>query len=149
MFLTSMAGNPLIAKFASKAGVEISWGTWALAGLVPGLVCLVIMPFLLYKLYPPEIKRTPDARAFAVEKLKELGPIRPQEWILIFTFCLLIILWIFGRQLGIAAVVAAMIGLCILLLTAVLKWEDIIREKGAWNMLIWFSILVTMASAIN
>ena len=42
-----------------------------------------------------------------------------------------------------------MIGLCILLLTAVLKWEDIIREKGAWNMLIWFSILVTMASAIN
>ncbi|MEM7174615.1 MAG: anion permease [Chlamydiota bacterium] len=149
MFLTSMAGNPLIADFASKVGIELSWGTWALAGIVPGLACIAVMPFFLYKMYPPEIKKTPDAREFAMEKLKELGPVRVQEWILIFTFCLLIILWIFSKQIGMEAVVAAMIGLCILLLTGVLKWDDVAREKGAWNMLMWFSILITMAGAIN
>ncbi len=149
MFLTSMAGNPLIADFASKVGIELSWGKWALAGIVPGLACIALMPFLLYKLYPPEIKKTPDAREFAKEKLKELGPVRREEWILIFTFCLLVILWIFSKQIGMAAVVAAMIGLCVLLLTSVLKWDDVIREKGAWNMLMWFSILITMAGAIS
>ena len=149
MFLTSMAGNPLIANLAAKVGVHISWGTWALAGIVPGVLCLLAMPFILYKLYPPEIKKTPDAREFAIGKLKELGPVRLQEWVLVFTFCLLILLWIFGSYIGMNAVVAAMIGLCILLLTGVIKWEDITREKGAWNMLMWFSILITMAGAIN
>jgi hypothetical protein len=31
--------------------------------LVPGSVCLVLTPLLLYILYPPEVKDTPDAPA--------------------------------------------------------------------------------------
>lgn len=38
-------------------------GTWAMAGLVPGAVCLLLTPALLYILYPPEVKDTPDAPA--------------------------------------------------------------------------------------
>ena len=38
-------------------------GTWAISGLVPGLICLVLTPALLYILYPPEVKDTPDAPA--------------------------------------------------------------------------------------
>lgn len=30
MFLTAMAGNPLIASFAGDQGVQITWGNWAL-----------------------------------------------------------------------------------------------------------------------
>ena len=37
------------------AGVQISWGTWALAGIVPGLICLITVPLILYALYPPEV----------------------------------------------------------------------------------------------
>ncbi len=34
-----------------------------MAGLVPGAVCLLLTPALLYVLYPPEVKDTPDAPA--------------------------------------------------------------------------------------
>lgn len=34
-----------------------------MAGLVPGAVCLLLTPALMYVLYPPEVKDTPDAPA--------------------------------------------------------------------------------------
>jgi anion transporter len=56
MFITAMAANPLAVNLAASAGINISWGTWALAGLVPGLICLVTVPLILYALYPPEVR---------------------------------------------------------------------------------------------
>lgn len=54
-------------------GSTISWGQWALAGLVPGLICLLTAPAILYFLYPPEVKETPDAPAAARKELEKLG----------------------------------------------------------------------------
>lgn len=62
MFITAMAANPLAVNLAADAlGSTISWGTWALAGIVPGLFVLLTMPLLLYIVYPPQIKDTPNA----------------------------------------------------------------------------------------
>ncbi len=149
MFLTAMAGNPLIADLAQSVGVTITWGSWAIAASVPGLVCLGVIPLLLYKLFPPEAKETPDAKKFAVKKLKEMGRIRIQEWIMILSFILLITLWIIGPYIDLSAVIAALIGLVILLLSSVLTWDDVIKEKGAWNTLMWFATLIMMATFIN
>jgi len=149
MFLTSMAGNPLIADIASGIGIKITWGSWALAASVPGLVCLGLIPLFLYKVYPPEVKATPNARSFAEKKLKEMGKMRIQEWIMIFSFVLLITLWILGPFIAMPAVIAALIGLVILLLTSVLSWDDVIKEKGAWNTLMWFATLIMMATYLN
>lgn len=149
MFLTSMAGNPLVADIAKTVGVDITWGTWALAASVPGIICLAIVPFFLYKVYPPETKETPDAKKFAAKKLKEMGRIRIQEWVMIFAFILLITLWILGPFISMKAVIAALIGLALLLVTSVLTWDDVIKEKGAWNTLMWFATLIMMASFLN
>ncbi|MBR7560031.1 anion permease, partial [Mycobacterium tuberculosis] len=35
MFLTAMAGNPLAQEAAEKMRIEITWGNWALAAIVP------------------------------------------------------------------------------------------------------------------
>lgn len=149
MFMTSMAGNPLIADIAKDVGLNITWGMWALAASVPGLLCLTIIPLFLYKFYPPEIKKTNDAKKFAIKQLTDMGPIRLHEWILIFSFVLLITLWISGPFIGMPAVTAALIGLVLLLLSSVLSWDDITKEKGAWNTLIWFATLIMMASFVN
>lgn len=45
MFLTAMAGNPLAQAFASYANINISWITWFLAALLPGIVSLIVIPF--------------------------------------------------------------------------------------------------------
>ncbi len=149
MFLTSMAGNPLVADIALKVGINLNWGTWALAASVPGVVSLILIPLILYKAYPPELKSTPDAKAFSKKMLRDLGKIKSQECIMLVVFALLIVLWVFGSSFGMNATTAALIGLAFLLITQVLSWDEIIKEKGAWNTLIWFSVLIMMATYLS
>jgi len=149
MFLTAMAANPLAAKLAGDMGIEITWTSWAVAAIVPGLISLLAIPWIIYKLYPPEIVSTPEAAKLAGAKLKEMGGIRTSEWFMLGTFILLLILWIFGPYLSIHSTTAAFTGLGVLLLSGVLTWEDILDEKGAWNTLVWFAALVMMASYLN
>lgn len=77
MFLTAMAANPLAAQIAGAAGVKITWGSWALAAIVPGLVSLAVVPWILYKIYPPEIKETPAATQIARDQQYHGGVCRP------------------------------------------------------------------------
>ncbi len=149
MFLTAMAANPLAAQIAGDLGVEISWGGWALAALVPGLVSLGVVPWILYKIYPPEIKETPAATQIARDELARMGKLKTSEWFMLGTFLLLLILWILGGELGVHSTTAAFVGLAALLVSGTLTWSDILQEKGAWNTLVWFSALVMMASYLN
>jgi DASS family divalent anion:Na+ symporter len=149
MFLTAMAANPLAAKFAGDQGVEITWGRWAVAAIVPGLLSLLVIPYLIYKIYPPEIKETPEAVELAREKLNAMGPIKTSEWVMLGTFILLLVLWIFGKTLNVSETVTALTGLGVLLVSGVLSWKDILEEKGAWDTLVWFAALVMMASFLN
>jgi DASS family divalent anion:Na+ symporter len=149
MFLTAMAGNPIIQSLAESAGVKISWGTWALAAIVPGMISLLTLPLLIYKLYPPEIKKTPMAKEFAKERLKERGGILQSEWLMIFAFIFMVTLWMLAPVLNINTTVTALMGLTFLVLSGVLSWDDVLNEKGAWDTLIWFASLATLAATLN
>jgi len=149
MFMTAMASNPLAAELAGKAGVNISWGSWFLAAVVPGLISLILLPLIVYKLYGPEIKQTPEARELAEGKLREMGKMAAGEWITAGVIILLLGLWIFGQAWSIDATSAAFVGLAGLLLTGVLTWEDMLNEKGAWDTIVWFAALVMMATQLN
>jgi divalent anion:Na+ symporter, DASS family len=149
MFLTAMAANPLIVDIAAEYGVEITWGGWALAASVPGIVSCIVLPYVIYKLYPPEIKESPDASAMAKRNLTEMGKVSRDEWIMLGTFLMLIGLWIFSKDLDIKPAVSAMFGLMILLITEVLTWDDIKNEASAWETLIWFAVLLMMATQLG
>jgi DASS family divalent anion:Na+ symporter len=150
MFLTAMAANPLIVKFAADQGITLTWAGWAIAASVPGIVSLIVVPLVIYVLYPPEIKETPAATQLARRELQNMGPVSPHEWIMLAVFALLLVLWIFAPQLGgINATTTAMTGLLVLLVTGVLTWQDLLEEKGAWDTLVWFSALVMMATFLN
>ena len=149
MFLTGTASNPMCQKFALNLGIKITWMSWALAAIVPGLVAFFVIPLVLYKIYPPELKSTGDAPGIAKQKLKDMGPISRNEWLMLLTFFILLFLWMTGDLFSIDATTTAFIGLVILLLTSVLTWEDVKSEKGAWDTIVWFSVLVMMASSLN
>ncbi|MCR6109289.1 anion permease [Bacillus sp. A301a_S52] len=150
MFLTAMAANPLAMQIAFDiTGETLSWTGWALAALVPGLISLILIPFVIYKLYPPEIKETPAAPTMAADKLKEMGSLKQEEWAMIGVFLLVLVLWIFGSNFGISATATAFIGLSVLLISQVLTWADIKKEEGAWDTLVWFAVLVMLASFLN
>ncbi|WOF24406.1 anion permease [Microbacterium betulae] len=150
MFLTAMAGNPLAAQLAGDQGVELTWGLWALAALVPGLVSLIVVPLAVRLVYPPELTRTPEAAASARRDLGSLGRLSPGEIVMTGTIVGLLALWTLGDAfLGITATTTALIGLVVLLVTGVLTWDDIKAETQAWDTLVWFAVLVMMATQLN
>jgi len=149
MFMTAMAANPLAAELAGKAGVNISWGTWLMAALVPGAISFMVLPLFVYRFYGPEIRETPEARELAEGKLRGMGPMTSGEWITTGVIVLLLVLWIGGQVWSIDATTAALTGLAVLLITGVLTWQDVLNEKGAWDTVVWFAALVMMASQLN
>ncbi|WP_409160406.1 DASS family sodium-coupled anion symporter [Pectobacterium sp. B2J-2] len=149
LFMTAYTGNLLAVKLAANAGVTITWGSWFLAALVPCLISLAIVPLLVYWLTKPEIRHTPDAPKLAIAELAKMGNMSRGEWLMAFTVILLLVLWIFGDNLGVDATTASFVGLSFLLLTGVLSWEDVKSEKGAWDTLIWFAALLMMANQLK
>ena len=149
MWLTAMAANPAGAKMAKEFGVEISYGSWALASSVPSLVAFIVIPWLLFKIFPPEIKETPEAPQIAKEQLKHMGPVHKNEYIMGVTFLVMITLWIFSSSLGIDKTAVAFLGLGILMLTNIFTLDDLAYEGRALGTLVWFATLYTMSSYLN
>lgn len=149
MFLTAFAGNPLAAKLAKEVGVIMDWGTWALAGIVPGIIHLALLPLFLFFIYPPTLKKTPEAPELARQKLKEMGRLSFHEITMLLIFALLLVLWIFGGNFGVEPTTAALVGLSLLLFTGVLSWDDILQEKAAWDTFFWLAILLGLAGALS
>ena len=59
MFLTGQASNPLAAQMATKiSGIEFDWFGWFRAGVVPGMISILAVPWLVSKIYKPEIIRS-------------------------------------------------------------------------------------------
>ncbi|ELX8378892.1 anion permease [Providencia vermicola] len=158
MFITATAPNPLIVSLiVSEAGgaSELTWSMWAIAAFAPALVSLILMPLVIYFMYKPEITSTPDAPNFAKERLQQLGPISLPEVITLGVFVLLLLMWagvpamLFGPSYSVNATTAAFIGLGILLSTGVINWDDVLKNKGAWDTVVWFAALVMMASFLG
>jgi DASS family divalent anion:Na+ symporter len=149
IFLTSMAGNPLAAEFAGAQGISITWGLWLAAAVVPGLISLIVVPLVIYAIYPPTIRHTPQARVVAREQLAALGPLRRDERVLLVTFAALVVTWAFSGTLGIDNTAAALGAIAVLLVTRALQWDQVAREHEAWNTFVWFAALIMMANELS
>jgi divalent anion:Na+ symporter, DASS family len=150
IFLTGQAGNLVIQKLAEQtAGADLSYPRWLLGGIVPGLVSLAVIPPLLYRLFPPEIKHTPKAAEFAEQELEKMGPMKWQEKVMLLVFALVAVLWTTTKLHGIDYAAVALVGICALLLAGVLDWEDVIGERAAWDVFIWYGGMVRMAEALG
>lgn len=149
MFMTAMAANPLAKSLAASFGINITWYSWFLAAIVPGIISLIFIPLAIYKLYPPEIKTTPDAPKIAKDALKNMGKMKKDEILMALIFIIVLVLWVLGSLINIDPTLTAFIGLSLLLIFKILNWDDVKSEKGAWDVLIWFSVLVMMADQLN
>lgn len=149
MFLTASAANPLITAISKNLNYELSWLVWAKASIVPGLLSLLILPFILYCFFPKAFKNTEEIQEFAKQQIKNSGPLKREEWIMLFTFFLLLIMWVAGSIINIDPTVSAFLGLTILLLTNVLTWEDIVTEREAWATFMWMATLLMLASNLE
>jgi len=148
MFLTGLAPNTMaIALIAKGIGVTIPWMLWFKGFLPVGVVLLLVQPVLLYVIYPPEIKQAPEAPRWAAEQLREMGPMSRAE-----VTMLALVLGALGFWIGGAAFVdPAIVAVCVILgmvIFRVVSWDEIVGHGRAWDTLLWFATLVTMAGGL-
>jgi divalent anion:Na+ symporter, DASS family len=149
LWLTAMAGNPLGAEIGKTAGFSASFGSWLLGSSVPTLFCLALLPLLLYKVFPPEVKKTPEAPAAAKKALAAMGPLSMDEKIVAVTFVGMVILWALAGTLKTDLTAVAFLGLGILLATGVLTLKDIGQQGDVLATFIWFAILFAISGQLN
>jgi divalent anion:Na+ symporter, DASS family len=149
MFLTGQASNPLAARMAASTGFEVTWIGWFLAGLVPGLLSLLLVPLVILRMNPPSIRRTPEAAAFAGGELAKMGPMSSNERILAAVFIAVCLMWMSTPLHRVDITLTALLGSVALLLTGVLTWEDVRSERAAWDIFIWYGGLVMLGRALN
>lgn len=151
LFITGAAPNMVASQMAVQKGYTMSWISWFTAAIVPALIATIVIPLIIYKIFPPEIKETPDAKNWADEHLAEMGPVSKPEKIMSVVFLLAIILWVSSGIFKIPqldSTFVAFLAVGLLLITGVLTMQDALKQTGAWNILIWLSILVFMAGKL-
>ncbi len=148
-FLTASAPNLLAVTMAEKiTGFSIGWTDWFIYMLPVSVVLLLTIPYLVYLIYPPELKSSPEAPAWAAEQLKELGPMRAKEITMALLALVALLMWIFGGKYMNPTLVALVL-ISVMVPTKVVSWDDILGNKAAWNILLWYGTLLSIAEGLE
>ena len=149
-FLTGQASNVIIRNLASEnSGIDLNYSVWFLSAIVPSVVSLIVVPLMIYRFFPPDVRETPNAVQFAHRELEKLGAVTLPEKILLIVFAAVVLLWITTIWHGIDATIIALGGICVLLVARVLSWRDLMDESHAWEVFIWYGGLVMMATELG
>ncbi len=149
MFITSLAPNLLALELVNKtAGISISWTEWFIGFLPVGVILFSLLPYLIYRIYPPEIKSSVEVRSWASQELGKMGKFSRKELVMALLAILALTLWIFGGSVVDATTVVGVV-ISLMVITGIVAWDDILSNKGAWNILVWFATLVAMADGLN
>ncbi len=99
MFITALAPNLLALELVNKTvKVSVSWGEWAIGFLPVGIILIILLPYLMYKIYPPEIKESDDVPSWAAGELEKMGPFTRRELVMALLALIALALWIFGAD---------------------------------------------------
>jgi L-tartrate/succinate antiporter len=148
MFITALAPNTLaVAIIRQTTGAGVSWLDWFVGFAPVGVTLLAVIPWLIYKVYPPDIRVAPEAPRWAADQLAAMGAMSRKELTLLVLVCSALALWI-GAASVIDPAVSAMCVVLLMVLSGVVSWDDVIGHAQAWNVLIWFATMVTLAGGL-
>ena len=139
MFLTALAPNLLALELINKTSqIGITWTEWMIGFLPTGVLLIIALPYLIFKIYPPEIKTSREVSFWAAEEVRRLGALSYREVVMALLAILALCLWIFGTHF-VDATTVAIATISLMVVTGVVKWQDILDNKQAWNVLVWFA----------
>ena len=150
MFLTGQASNLLGADLAmTLANIQVTWASWFVAAIVPGLLSCAVVPWISYRILKPEITNTPEAPLFAASELKKMGPLSRDEWTTLFVFISVGVTWITSAWHGLDVTFVAMVGIGVLLASGTLTWQAVAGERSAWDVFVWYGGMLRMGELLN
>ncbi|MCL5951913.1 MAG: anion permease [Chloroflexi bacterium] len=160
MFITSLAPTAAaLAIVKTTTKLDVNWIQYAQGFLPVGIVLFLLLPVLVYLIYPPEVKVSKEIPQWAGQELGKLGKVTTKELIMIGLVILALFLWIVGSNTMfglpyfgtnfINATTVVLVGIVLMIAAGIVTWDDILANKSAWNVLVWFATLVTLAAGLQ
>ncbi len=148
LFLTALAPNLLAIELIRKTGgVEITWLQWFLAFAPAGIPLLLALPLVVYLVYPPTLKHSAEAPAWARQELAKMGRLSAREVAVAALALAAVLMWIFaGAHLN--PTTAALLVLGLMLFGGVMTWDDVVANREGWKALTLLATLVTLADGL-
>ena len=110
---------------------------------------MICIPYIIYKIYPPEIRNIGNYKEISSDGLEDMGPMSNQEKLLVVFFALAVLGWGTGTITGINGTAIALAFLAGCLLSDILNWESVLNLWGAWSTLIWYGGIVGLSSTLS
>ena len=149
LWLTATSANPIGVEIVRQLGLKISFGSWLVAASVPALASVLLLPPVLYWLFPPGVRATPGAPAAARQALRAMGPLSRDEKVVAVAFVLMVAGWISAGTLKLDLTAVAFAGFGALLATSVLTIDDVAREGSTLITYLWLAVLFAMSGQLN
>jgi len=149
MFLTALAPNLLaIGLVRQEIGLDLTWSQWFVGFLPVGVPLIATLPLLVYLLYPPEIRSSPEVAPWARAELVRMGKPSGREGLMGLLILLAFGLWVFGGEwLNATTTILAVVSLMVLL--RIVDWNEVTGNRAAWDTLVYFATLMTLADGLN
>jgi anion transporter len=149
LFLTALSPNLLaVAIIRRETGLEVSWPRWVLGAWPVGVLLFAALPWLAYRIYPPEVRSNDEVPAWASAELRGMGPPTVKEGLMAGLVLVALGLWIFAaRWFSPTTVVLAVVS--VMVLTRIVTWDDVIGNRSAWDTFLYFGTLLTLADGLN
>ena len=74
--MTATSANPLGVQVVREFGVAIGFGKWLVVAAVPALTALLLLPWVVARIFPPGIGKTPERLLLRERNLRHLVPSR-------------------------------------------------------------------------
>ena len=149
LWLTATSANPIGVEVAQRLGLAIGFGSWLAAASVPALSTILLLPLVLWRLFPPDLKDTREAPAAAREALRSMGPLSRDEKVVAAAFGLMVAGWVLAGTLRLDTTSVAFAGLGALLATSVLTLDDLAREGDTLSTFLWLAVLFALSGQLN
>jgi L-tartrate/succinate antiporter len=149
LFLTALGPNLLAITLVRKATeVDVSWLQWLLGVLPVGITLLASLPLLVYLIYPPEIRSSPEVPVWAAAELLAMGGPTIKEGLMGLMILVAFSLWVFGGA-WIHPTTVAFIAISLMVQSRIIDWDDVLGNRSAWDTLLYFGTLLTLADGLN
>lgn len=149
LWMTATSANPIGIQVARDFGIEIGFGKWLIAACVPAITAIAALPWVIARLFPPRVGKTPKAPLEARKVLAALGPLSRDEWITAAAFVLMVSAWVFADKLNLNVTIIAFAGLGVLLATEVLTTADIATQGDTLATFLWLAVLFALSGQLN
>lgn len=129
------------------SGMSIEFIEYSMAVFPAVIIMLIVGFFILTRVFPIDIKGVEDARLFLAKKIKDMGKMSYNEYLVGLILVITVLLWMsMGSKLGLANI--ALGAVVVLFIFRVVRWKDV-EEYVNWGIILMYGGAITLGAALE